>query len=141
MVSPDRLSERLVEKYILYIRDALGVARETFAPLFFGLKFFYLQTLGYDCYLPTILRRIAWSKRLLASASQCKKPYLLSVGLTNALRRIEPGASHLRFIRCIRENPRKALDPREERDLVEKIASRASRYLFRRFVANSPARK
>ena len=48
MVSPDRLSERQVEKYILYVRDELGVARGTFAPIFFGLKFFYLQTLGYD---------------------------------------------------------------------------------------------
>jgi hypothetical protein len=48
MVSPDRLSERHVEKYILYVRDELGVARGTFVPLFFGLKFFYLQTLGYD---------------------------------------------------------------------------------------------
>ena len=48
MISPDRLSERQVEKYILYIRDELGVAKGTFAPTFFGLKFVYLQTLGYD---------------------------------------------------------------------------------------------
>ena len=48
MIPPDRLSERNVEKYILYVRDELGVARGTFVPLFFGLKFFYLQTLGYD---------------------------------------------------------------------------------------------
>ena len=48
MVSPDHLSERHVEKYILYIRDELGVARGTFVPAFFGLKFFYVQTLGYD---------------------------------------------------------------------------------------------
>jgi len=47
-VSPDRLSERNVEEYILYVRDDLGVARGTFAPLFAGLKFFYLNTLGYD---------------------------------------------------------------------------------------------
>jgi integrase/recombinase XerD len=48
MVSPDRLSERQVEKYILYVRDELGVATGTFAPMFFGLKFFYVNTLGYD---------------------------------------------------------------------------------------------
>ena len=48
MISPDRLTERNVEKYLLYIRDELGVAKGTFAPMFFGLKFFYLQTLGYD---------------------------------------------------------------------------------------------
>ena len=47
-ISPDQLSERHVEKYILYIRDELGVARGTFVPVFFGLKFFYVQTLGYD---------------------------------------------------------------------------------------------
>ena len=48
MISPDQLGERNVEDYILYVRDELGVARGTFAPMFFGLKFFYLQTLGYD---------------------------------------------------------------------------------------------
>ena len=48
MTSPDQLSERHVEKYLLYIRDELGVARGTFVPVFFGLKFFYVQTLGYD---------------------------------------------------------------------------------------------
>ena len=48
MVSPDQLSERKVEDYLLYVRDDLGVAKGTFAPLFAGLKFFYLNTLGYD---------------------------------------------------------------------------------------------
>ncbi len=48
MISPDRLSERNVEDYILYLRDELGVAKGTFAPVFAGLKFFYLNTLGYD---------------------------------------------------------------------------------------------
>ena len=48
MISPDRLSERNVEDYILYLRDELGVAKGTFAPVFAGLKFFYLDTLGYD---------------------------------------------------------------------------------------------
>ena len=48
MVSPDQLSERHVEKYLLYVRDELGVAKGTFVPIFFGLKFFYVQTLGYD---------------------------------------------------------------------------------------------
>ena len=48
MISPDHLSERHVEKFILYVRDELGVARGTFVPMFFGLKFFYVNTLGYD---------------------------------------------------------------------------------------------
>ncbi len=48
LVSPDQLSERNVEDYLLYVRDDLGVAKGTFAPMFAGLKFFYLNTLGYD---------------------------------------------------------------------------------------------
>jgi integrase/recombinase XerD len=48
MISPDQLSERKVEDYILYVRDDLGVARGTFDPMFAGLKFFYVHTLGYD---------------------------------------------------------------------------------------------
>ena len=48
MVSPDQLSERKVEEYLLYVRDELGVAKGTFEPIVAGLKFFYLQTLGYD---------------------------------------------------------------------------------------------
>ena len=48
MVSPHQLRERNVEDYLLYVRDELGVAKGTFAPIFFGLKFFYLNTLGYD---------------------------------------------------------------------------------------------
>ncbi len=31
MVSPDQLSERKVEDYLLYVRDDLGVAKGTFA--------------------------------------------------------------------------------------------------------------
>ena len=48
MISPDRLTERQVQEYILYVRDDLGVAKGTFAPLLAGLKFFYLNTLGYE---------------------------------------------------------------------------------------------
>jgi hypothetical protein len=46
MLSPDRLTERQVEDYLLYVRDELGVAKGTFEPLLAGLKFFYLRTLG-----------------------------------------------------------------------------------------------
>jgi hypothetical protein len=48
MVSPDRLRERQVEQYLLYVRDELGVAKGSFEPIVAGLKFFYLTTLGYD---------------------------------------------------------------------------------------------
>jgi integrase/recombinase XerD len=46
MLSPDQLDERQVQTYILYVRDELGVAKGTFEPMFAGLKFFYLNTLG-----------------------------------------------------------------------------------------------
>ena len=48
MLSPDQLSERHVQDYILYVRDELAVAKGTFEPMFFGLKFFYVNTLGYQ---------------------------------------------------------------------------------------------
>jgi hypothetical protein len=48
MVSPDRILERQVQNYLLYVRDELGVAKGTFEPLLAGLRFFYLRTLGYD---------------------------------------------------------------------------------------------
>ena len=53
MISPDQLSERQVQDYILYVRDELGIAKGTFAPLLAGLKFFYVNTLGYDWALLT----------------------------------------------------------------------------------------
>jgi hypothetical protein len=48
MLSPDRLDERQVQTYILYVRDELGVAKGTFEPMFAGLKFFYVNTLGWE---------------------------------------------------------------------------------------------
>lgn len=48
MVPPDQLSERQVQDYLLYVRDDLGVAKGTFAPMLAGLKFFYVNTLGYE---------------------------------------------------------------------------------------------
>ena len=44
-LSPDQLSERQVERFLLYVRDELGVAKGTFEPLLAGLRFFYLNTL------------------------------------------------------------------------------------------------
>jgi hypothetical protein len=46
--SPDQLSERQVERFLLYVRDELGVAKGTFETLLAGLRFFYLNTLGYQ---------------------------------------------------------------------------------------------
>ena len=48
LVSPDRISQRQVQAYILYLRDDLRVAKGTFEPVLAGLKFFYVNTLGYQ---------------------------------------------------------------------------------------------
>jgi len=48
MLAPDRISERQVQDYILYVRDDLAVAKGTFEPMLAGLKFFYVNTLGYE---------------------------------------------------------------------------------------------
>ncbi len=37
-----------MQEYILYVRDELAIAMGTFEPMFFGLKFFYVGTLGYQ---------------------------------------------------------------------------------------------
>ena len=36
------------QDYILYVRDELAIAKGTFEPIFFGLKFFYVGSLGYQ---------------------------------------------------------------------------------------------
>jgi integrase/recombinase XerD len=66
MISPDRLSERQVQDYILYVRDELGVAKGTFEPMFCGLKFFYVNTLGYQWPL--------FTKKKSASHATCDCP-------------------------------------------------------------------
>ena len=48
MVSPDQLSERQVQQYLLYVRDELCCAKGTFSPLLAAIKFLYVRTLGYD---------------------------------------------------------------------------------------------
>jgi integrase/recombinase XerD len=45
---PDRLSEKQVQQYILWLRDAKGVSKGTFQTSWYGLKFLYYRTLGVD---------------------------------------------------------------------------------------------
>ena len=66
MLSPDRLSERQVQDYILYLRDELAIARGTFEPMFFGLIFFYVNSLGYQWPL--------FTKKKCASHATCGCP-------------------------------------------------------------------
>jgi len=66
MISPDQLSERQVQDYILYLRDELLIAKGTFEPMFHGLKFFYVNTLGYEWPL--------FTKKKSASHAPCDCP-------------------------------------------------------------------
>ena len=62
MLSPDQLTERQVQDYILYVRDDLGVAKGTFAPILAGLKFCFLTTLGHQWPLFTKKRSASHAK-------------------------------------------------------------------------------
>ena len=74
MLSPDQLSERQVQDYILYVRDELAIAKGTFEPMFFGLKFFYVNTLGYEWPLFTKKK----------CASHARSGYPISAPMTSA---------------------------------------------------------
>jgi hypothetical protein len=62
MVSPNQLTEREVEDFLFYVRDELCVAREAFATIWASLKFFYLNTLGYDWPLFTKKKSASYAK-------------------------------------------------------------------------------
>jgi integrase/recombinase XerD len=47
-IRPDRLSEKQVQQYVLWLRDKKGVPKGTFQTSWYGLKFFYYRTLGVD---------------------------------------------------------------------------------------------
>jgi site-specific recombinase XerD len=47
-IRPDRLSEKQVQQYMLWLRDQKTVAKGTFQTSWYGLKFFYYRTLGVD---------------------------------------------------------------------------------------------
>ena len=76
MLPPDRLNERQVQDYILYVRDELGVAKGTFEPMFAGLKFFYVNTLGYEWSL--------FTKKKYASHSRSGCPTFAVMGIAAA---------------------------------------------------------
>ena len=46
--SPDRLDEKDVRRYLLYLRDERGVARGTYAPHQGGIRFLFAHTLDRD---------------------------------------------------------------------------------------------
>lgn len=47
-IRPDKLSEKQVQQYILWLRDEKEVAKGTFQTRWYGLKFFYYRMLGVD---------------------------------------------------------------------------------------------
>ena len=47
-LSPDRISERQLRDYLIHLRDVRGIAKGTFQQHFFGIKFLFVNTLGYD---------------------------------------------------------------------------------------------
>ena len=47
-LSPDRLTERQLSDYFMHLREAPTVAKGTFQQHFFGIKFLFVNTLGYD---------------------------------------------------------------------------------------------
>ena len=47
-LSPDRITERQLRDYLIHLRDVRGFDQGTFQHHFFGIKFFFVNTLGYD---------------------------------------------------------------------------------------------
>jgi site-specific recombinase XerD len=75
-IRPDRLPEKQVYEYVVWMRDEKGVAKGTFQTHFYGLKFFYYRCLGYDWALFTKKKvRQPKQKRLpiALSGDDCRK--------------------------------------------------------------------
>ena len=98
-VRPDRLSEKQVQQYILWLRDEKDVAKGTFQTNWYGLKFFYYRTLGVDWSLFTRKKvrqprrkrlpvAIAWDdgRRLIAALRKPSYRLCCSVMLALGLR-------------------------------------------------------
>ncbi len=47
-LSPERITERQLRDYLIHLRDVRGIAKGTFQQHFFGIKFFFVNTLAYD---------------------------------------------------------------------------------------------
>ena len=57
-IRPDRLSEKQVQQYVLWLRDEKRVAKGTFQTSWYGLRFFYYRTLGVDWSLRTLREKL-----------------------------------------------------------------------------------
>ncbi len=47
-LSPDRITERQLRDYLIYLRDVRDFAKGTFHQHLFGIKFFFVNTLAYE---------------------------------------------------------------------------------------------
>jgi site-specific recombinase XerD len=47
-LSPARITERQLRDYLIHLRDVRRFAKGTFQQHFFAIKFFFVNTLGYD---------------------------------------------------------------------------------------------
>jgi len=47
-LSPDRITERQLRDYLMHLREVRKVAKGTFQAHFFGIKFFFANTLACD---------------------------------------------------------------------------------------------
>ena len=46
--APDRITQEEVRQYLIDLREKEGLALGTFLPRYYGLKFFYVRSLGWD---------------------------------------------------------------------------------------------
>lgn len=63
-IRPDKLSEKQVYDYTVWLLDEKGVAKGTFQTNYYGLKFFYCRFLGYDWNLFTKKKYVCPSKNV-----------------------------------------------------------------------------
>jgi hypothetical protein len=47
-LAPDRITERQLREYLMYLREDRKLAKGTFQQHFFGIKFLFVNTLSYD---------------------------------------------------------------------------------------------
>ncbi len=69
-----RRSDGLRGRNFLYVRDDLGVAKGTFKPMLVGLKFFYVNTLGYEWPLLTKKSSQATAEAVARRPQRCRLP-------------------------------------------------------------------
>lgn len=47
-LSPDKISEEAVREYIIFLKEKSGLSFDSIRVIFYGIRFFYLKTMGWD---------------------------------------------------------------------------------------------